>query len=217
MTSNSPRAGLVCFLIPDYSLLGSSIACLRIPSAAGIAHSEQNESSHPVHFLQIWAIPWKKSLQPRYHTRTFSTAQKRLGFVPILSPLAAGLGASVEEEAAAEPTIGGTIPIHADFLMGAGVLEPGKTFAWTVGSQNGVDVSERNDKKAVVKKVKGRNVYLHVAMTGDGRAKVKVNGDEGVELGEGDGTYVQGVNSGDELLVESIGEVEAEVVVLDSD
>lgn len=30
----------------------------------GIAHSEQNESSKPVHFLQIWALPWKHGLKP---------------------------------------------------------------------------------------------------------------------------------------------------------
>ncbi|KAL4899577.1 RmlC-like cupin domain-containing protein, partial [Aspergillus multicolor] len=53
----------------------------------GIAHSEQNESNKPVHFLQIWALPWKYGLKPNYHTRTFDEAEKKKGFVPILSPL----------------------------------------------------------------------------------------------------------------------------------
>jgi len=38
-----------------------------------------------------------------------------------------------------------------------------------------------------------------------------------VVLGEGDGAFVGGVEAGDELVVESVGEGEAEVVVLDSD
>jgi len=37
-----------------------------------------------------------------------------------------------------------------------------------------------------------------------------------VELEEGDGAFIRGGDAGDELVVESVGEAEAEVVVLDS-
>jgi hypothetical protein len=36
-------------------------------------------------------------------------------------------------------------------------------------------------------------------------------------LSEGDGAFIEGVNVGDVLSVESVGDVEAEVIVLDSD
>ncbi|KAI5921874.1 RmlC-like cupin domain-containing protein [Camillea tinctor] len=95
----------------------------------GIAHSEQNEHHrNPVHFLQIWAVPWKRGLTPRYHTRHFADDHKRKAFVPILSPLKGGPEASFEQEAAAEPVIEGTIPIHADFVMGAGIIAPQQKF-----------------------------------------------------------------------------------------
>ncbi|KAH8780820.1 RmlC-like cupin domain-containing protein [Hyaloscypha finlandica] len=152
----------------------------------GIAHSEQNESDEEVHFLQIWALPWSRGLTPRYHTKTFSEEAKRSSFLPILSPLKAGPGASEAEEKAAEPTLENTIPIHADFVMGAGIIGVDKRFKWTVGAD-------------AVKKTTGRNIYVHVPMTKNGNAKIRLDGREDAVLGR------------------SIGEAEAEVVVLDSD
>ncbi|OJJ49871.1 hypothetical protein ASPZODRAFT_58605 [Penicilliopsis zonata CBS 506.65] len=171
----------------------------------GIAHSEMNESDYPVHFLQIWALPWSQGLKPNYHTKSFSEEAKRKSFLPILSPLAAGRGASPAEEEAAVPKIPDTIPIHADFVMGAGLIAPDKRFKWTVGG--GADV---------VDSIKDRKVYVHVPMTKNGSAKIRLDGREQAVLGEGDGAFVSGVNVGDELSVESIGEAEAEVIILDS-
>ncbi|KAL6857871.1 hypothetical protein ACO1O0_005314 [Amphichorda felina] len=169
----------------------------------GIAHSETNEhTSDPVHFLQIWAVPWKNGLTPRYHTRHFDDDGKRKGFVRILSPLKGGEDATAQEERDAEPTISGTIPVHADFAMGAGLIAPGTAFEWVAGAG-----ATREAK---------RKVYVHVPMTRGGKARVRLDGREDAELAEGDGAFVEGVSAGDKLVVESIGEVEAEVVVLDS-
>ncbi|KAL2856459.1 RmlC-like cupin domain-containing protein [Aspergillus pseudoustus] len=172
----------------------------------GIAHSEQNESGKPVHFLQIWALPWRTGLKPQYHTRSFDEAAKRHGFVPILSPLKAGVDATAKEEQEAVPKIEGTIPIHADFVMGAGIIEETKKFEWTVGGGEGV-----------VEKRKKRNVYVHLPMTKGGKAKIRLDSREDAVLSEGDGAFITGVNAGDVLSVESVGEAEAEVIVLDSD
>jgi len=171
---------------------------------SGIAHSEQNESDKEVHFLQIWALPWSRGLTPRYHTKTFSEEAKRSAFLPILSPLKAGPGASAADEKAAEPILPDTIPIHADFVMAAGIIGVDKRFKWTVGGD-------------AVKKTSGRNVYIHLPMTKNGSAKIRLDGREDAVLGEGDGAFVSNVNAGDVLSFESIGEAEAEVVVLDSD
>ncbi|PSS12307.1 hypothetical protein M430DRAFT_106686 [Amorphotheca resinae ATCC 22711] len=170
----------------------------------GIAHSEGNESNETVHFLQIWALPWARGLTPRYHTRTFDEAAKRTAFLPILSPLKAGPGASAAEEEAAEPTLKDTIPIHADFVMAAGIIGVDKRFKWTVGGD-------------AVRKMTNRNVYVHLPMCKNGSAKIRIAGREDAVLAEGDGAFVSGVNAGDVLSIESIGEAEAEVVVLDSD
>ncbi|KAK5662909.1 hypothetical protein OQA88_6320 [Cercophora sp. LCS_1] len=169
----------------------------------GIAHSEFNEHNKlTTHFLQIWAIPWKRGLKPRYHTKHFAEEDKRNGFVPILSPLKGGVEATAEEEKAAEPLIEGTIPIHADFVMAAGIIQPGKAFEWSVGKE----VTEKRERK----------VYVHVPMTKGGRAKVRLDGREEMILEEGDGAFVDAVRMGDKLKVESVGEAEAEVVVLDT-
>ena len=166
---------------------------------SGIAHSEQNESANTtVHFLQIWALPWKNGLPPRYHTRSIPESAKQDRFATIISPLKAGPEASTQEEKDAVAEIEGTIPIHADFYMGAGILRPGVSATWRVGGEGKV----------------ARKVYLHLPMRGIG-ARIRVGGGELV-LEEGDGAFVEGVKGGDEVLVESVGEGEAEVVVLDS-
>ena len=174
---------------------------------SGVAHSEENEhESEWVHFLQIWALPWKKGLQPRYHTGTFSESDKRKGFVTIISPLKAGINASTAEEKAAEPTVAGTIPVHADLVFSAGIIPKGEAFSYDIGGAGGAAVSNAQD----------RRTYIHLPMTKGGKAKVRLDGRTESVLGEGDGAFVTGVNAGEALRIESTGEEDAEVVVLDS-
>ncbi|KAL9130373.1 MAG: hypothetical protein Q9217_001431 [Psora testacea] len=169
----------------------------------GIAHSEQNEhGSDEVHFLQIWALPWRRGLPPTYHTMTFDDESKKNGFATLISPLKAGIKASADDERAAVPVVEGTIPIHADFLMGASIVAKGASATWRIGGQGAVQST--NDRK----------VYLHLPMVNKG-AQVRLAGGDTV-LGEGDGAFVEKVNAGDELVVESVGHAEAEIVVLDS-
>jgi len=172
----------------------------------GIAHSEFNEHNREtVHFLQIWAEPWRRGLKPRYHTRHFDDEAKRKGFVAILSPLKGGVEATAEQEAAAEPMIPDSIPVHADFVMGAGIISPAEgsnRFEWTVGAK--------------VTQASKRKVFVHLPMTKGGKAKIRLDGRDDAILQEGDGAFIVSVNAGDKLSVESIGSAEAEVVVLDT-
>ncbi|CAK7266485.1 hypothetical protein SEPCBS57363_002117 [Sporothrix epigloea] len=184
----------------------------------GIAHSEFNEhKTDTVHFLQIWAVPWKRGLPPVYHTSQFPDKAKREAadrgeFVPILSPLAAGPDATAAEEEAAVPALTGTIPIHADFGMGATLLAPGKTALWMVGLGQPGEVTQANKRK----------VFVHLPMTtrhkknDSSGARVRLDGRDDAVLDEGDGAFVELVHAGDKLMVESIGGAEAEVVVLDT-
>lgn len=175
----------------------------------GIAHSEQNEhSSDWVHFLQIWALPWKRGLPPTYHTETFSDADKREKFVNIITPLKAGPSATPAEEKEAKPAKEGTIPIHADLVFSAGILEPKKTFEYKVGG----------DGEDLVKSKSSRNVYVHLteSKNWDKKSKIRLAGRDTVVLSEGDASFVSKVNVGDILTVESVGETDAEVVIIDS-
>jgi len=174
-------------------------------AGTGVTHAEFNYGREPVHFLQIWAVPWKRGLAPRYDRGQYGDDDKRLGFVPLLSPLRAGADATAAQEKAAEPAIPGTIAIHADFVMAAGLIAPGAKFEWTVGAKAAAGANKRK-------------VYVHLPMTKGGKAQIRLDGredDEGV-LVEGDGAFIDGVNAGDKLVVESVGDAEAEVVVLDT-
>ncbi|KIW29695.1 uncharacterized protein PV07_05488 [Cladophialophora immunda] len=172
----------------------------------GISHSEYNEHNKDwVHFLQIWALPWKRNLPPIYHTSTFSEEDKRKDFVTIITPLKAGPNATLEDEKAAIPAKEGTIPIHADLVFSAGIIPTNNTFNYRVGG--GDLVTSKSDRK----------VYIHLPETKGGKAKIRLDGREDAILKEGDGAYVSHVNAGDMLKVESIGDAEAEVVVIDSE
>ncbi|KAG9789858.1 hypothetical protein KCU88_g1394, partial [Aureobasidium melanogenum] len=172
---------------------------------SGISHSEYNEHDRDwVHFLQIWVLPWKKNLPPVYHTSTFSEEDKRKDFVTIITPLKAGPDATLEDEKAAIPAKEGTIPIHADVVFSAGIIPPGEAFHYKVGA--GDAVTSKSDRK----------VYIHLPDTKGGKAKIRLDGREDAVLGEGDGAYVTSVNASDLLKVESVGDAEAEVVVIDS-
>lgn len=169
----------------------------------GIAHSEQNEhKTDEVHFLQIWAMPWKRGLPPNYHTLNFPEDAKRAAFVPIITPLKAGPKAAKEDETAAVPTKEGTIPVHADLVFSAGIIAPGTTFNYKIGGED--YITNKTDRKT----------YVHLPATKNGKASIKLAGE--TVLKEGDGAYITKINAGDVLTVESVGEAEAEVVVIDS-
>lgn len=56
-------------------------------AGTGIAHSEFNHSqTELVHFLQIWLVPNKKGVKPRYQQSHFSQADKQGRLALIISP-----------------------------------------------------------------------------------------------------------------------------------
>lgn len=68
-------------------------------AGSGIAHSEFNHSQNElVHFLQIWLVPNKKGVEPRYQQSHFSQADKQGRLVLIISPEGAEGSLSVHQD-----------------------------------------------------------------------------------------------------------------------
>lgn len=160
-------------------------------AGTGIRHSEYcRNQEEDVHFLQIWAKPDTKRLAPSYKTRKFTDEMKKDTLLRIMESNQRHSGGEGETD---------PIPMHADLSMSASILSPGKTVTHELVAEG------------------LRNVYVHVIMGGreqpkTGGAKVKV-GD--VELGEGDGAFVTGAGKPGKLVVESVGDKEAEFLVFD--
>ena len=69
-------------------------------AGTGIRHSEFNASnSAPVHFLQIWIVPDRQGVEPRYQQRHFSAADKRGRLRLIISPDGADCSLGVYQDA----------------------------------------------------------------------------------------------------------------------
>ncbi|CAF9940258.1 MAG: hypothetical protein ALECFALPRED_008495 [Alectoria fallacina] len=77
-------------------------------------------------------------LHPVYHHETFSEKEKSKGFVKIISPLKGEKEASNEQETRVEPVVEGTIPIHADYPVGASITARSSIFVWNAGADDAV-------------------------------------------------------------------------------
>ena len=56
-------------------------------AGTGVTHSEQNGSqTEPVHFLQIWIVPDKQGLRPRYDQKPFDAKAARERLVLLAAP-----------------------------------------------------------------------------------------------------------------------------------
>jgi redox-sensitive bicupin YhaK (pirin superfamily) len=137
----------------------------RMTAGTGVVHSEHNASqTEPVHFLQIWLIPARPGLPPGYEQRTFPAEEKTGRLRLVASPDGRD----------------GSITIHTDAALYAGVLGAGQTAELPLAA--------------------GRHAWVHVA-----RGKARVNGHD---LGAGDGlalsdearVQLEGVAAGEVLV-----------------
>lgn len=171
---------------------------IQLTSAGtGIRHSEMTHGNGPVHFLQIWAMPQKSGLPPKYYNRHFTDEEKRDKLVLTVAPVGSE-GVTEAREG------GGPAPVQAQLRLYATILSPGSSVSHSLrGASNGTADS------------KG---YLHVIQT-SGYNKGKANGavikvNENLQLSEGDGAFAQGAK-GETITIENIGDVPAEVLLFD--
>jgi redox-sensitive bicupin YhaK (pirin superfamily) len=115
----------------------------RMSAGTGVTHSEFNSSpSEEVHFLQIWIMPDARGIAPSYAQKHFTEAERQ-GQLKLV---------------ASKDGREGSLSIHQDASLFAGLLDPGQRVAYELAV--------------------GRYAWLHVA-----RGKVEVGG---VELSAGD-------------------------------
>ena len=115
----------------------------RMSAGSGVMHSEFNASKNDaVHFLQIWIQPDQRGIAPSYEQKTFAAEDK----AGILRRVASADGAD------------GSVKIHADATLYAGIFAAGQTAEHTLAP--------------------GRHAWIHVA-----RGTARVNG---TELAAGD-------------------------------
>jgi redox-sensitive bicupin YhaK (pirin superfamily) len=120
----------------------------RMSAGSGVTHSEFNASrSEPVHFLQIWLEPERKGIPPSYEQRSFAEAQRQGRLLLVAS----------------RDGREGSVTIHADVSMYAGLLAAGQTAELPLGT--------------------GRCAWVQIAA---GRARVNGN-----EMGPGDGAALE--------------------------
>lgn len=82
----------------------------HMSAGTGIRHSEFNPSaSAPTHLLQIWLLPNRNGVAPRYSERHFPPAQRQDRFVLLVSPDGRD----------------GSLGTHQDALLSAALLAPG--------------------------------------------------------------------------------------------
>ncbi len=53
----------------------------------GIRHTEYNDSDAPLKLFQIWLLPRRRGIEPRWATKPFTDAQRAGGLVPLVSGL----------------------------------------------------------------------------------------------------------------------------------
>ena len=185
---------------------------LQLTSAGspGISHSEKCPASSPspVHFLQIWTLPWKARLPAKYFTRHFSDEEKKDRWCKVFAP--------VGDEGVLEDREGkGPAPVQSPVTL------------WATLLSSQTKLSSVFPEKAWTQQAEStplRKKYVHVVQTsgyktGEAQgASVRVSatpaGEEAVVLREGDGAYIFG-EKGKELLVENVGDKVAEVLLFD--
>lgn len=116
----------------------------RMSAGTGVRHSEFNASeSEPVHFLQIWILPEKNSIEPSYEQKHFSPAELTGKLRLIASP-------NGRE---------GSVTIHQDAFLYAAKLEGDTRVTHRLAT----------GRRAYVHVVRGATVVNNAALsTGDG-------------------------------------------------
>ena len=93
----------------------------RVTLGSGMMHSERNHSkTEPMRFIQMWIIPARRGLPPSIEQRSFSDAERRNTWRPVLVP-ASGYGDEGLSRTA------GSVTVHQDAAIYASLVDPNHT------------------------------------------------------------------------------------------
>lgn len=132
-------------------------------AGTGIYHSEYNHSTtEPLRFLQIWIVPEKKGVKPRYHQKHFPLEEKRGKFRLVISP--------GNEE--------GTLPVYQDIRVYAGLID----------ADEQAEIKLAPDRYAYVQVARGKvRVNGKMLKEGDG---ARVRNESNLKFDKGEGAEV---------------------------
>ena len=131
----------------------------RMSAGTGIRHSEFNASAtDPVHFLQIWIVPEKRSLAPGYEQMTVSREEKR-GRLRLIG---------------SRDGRDGSVTIHQDIALYAAHLGPGESVGHTLGDGRAVWVQVATGKASINDTSIGSGDGVAISNV----AEVKIDGSE---------------------------------------
>ena len=132
-------------------------------AGTGIYHSEFNaDDGELLRFLQIWLVPDKKGIKPRYHQKHFTVEEKRGRFRLVISP--------DNEE--------GTLPISQDAKVYAGLFD----------GDESAELRLEPDRYAYIQVARGRIRVNGVTLReGDG---ARVRNEEVLKFDSGEGAEV---------------------------
>jgi redox-sensitive bicupin YhaK (pirin superfamily) len=137
----------------------------RMSAGTGVSHSEFNASdSELVHFLQIWLIPRKAGIPPGYEQKTFTRQQKAGRLQLVASPDGAG----------------GSVTLHADAYLYAGLFGPGEAGELRLGE--------------------GRYAWVQIAC---GRARInghELEAGDGAALSDESAVQIEGLDASEVLV-----------------
>ncbi|MBT3068467.1 pirin family protein [Rhodoferax sp. U11-2br] len=92
----------------------------RMSAGSGVQHSEYNHAvDETTHFLQIWILPNVQGIEPGYEQKTFETERKQGRLCLVASPDGAQ----------------GSVSLHADARLYAGLFETGQTADLALAAQ----------------------------------------------------------------------------------
>lgn len=164
---------------------------IQLTSAGtGIRHSEVGHQDKAVHMIQIWTLPDRLGLTPRYFTRSFKDEDKVDKLLKVVAPV--GSKDTVHDRFGTGPA-----PVNSPVELWATLLSPGKTITRPLPSSP-------------------RRCYVHVIQSSGYHKGPAVGGTvlvNGETLREGDGAFVFG--QGAELVLANTGNIRAEILVFD--
>ncbi|OCF54395.1 pirin [Kwoniella mangroviensis CBS 10435] len=162
----------------------------------GIAHSEYNDHpSEGVHFLQIWALPNRRGLKPKYFTRHFTDEQKKDKIAHLVAPVGYEGVEEVRE-------CSGLTPIHSPVHFFSSLISPSISLTHKLLPS----LDGKPNKLFYVQLVQSSG-YNTESAPKDGKGPlIKVTGGgQEATLGEGDGVFITGGKVGEEISVENVG------------